>query len=170
MLNTSTREPLLSGFTGAAVYNLFDEQAREFVWSRLNATYASYGIKVWWQDCDEWCNFRGAAPSSFSHPGGALYPGSGVDEAVAARYPDMIARMFSDGMKRSGISDGIQLGRSAWAGTQRYGHAVWSGDTSSVWADLAMSVPAAQNIGLSGIPWWTTGKCDCVCGYSLPLA
>lgn len=29
--------------------------------------------------------------------------------------------------------DNVMLGRSAWAGSQRFGGAVWSGDTSSNW-------------------------------------
>ena len=30
----------------------------------------------------------------------------------------------------------VSLSRSAWAGSQRWGTAVWSGDTSSEWTDL----------------------------------
>ena len=48
------------------------------------------------------------------------------------------------------------LCRSAWAGSQRYGAAVWSGDIESTFEALAAQIPAGLNIGISGIPWWTT--------------
>ena len=48
------------------------------------------------------------------------------------------------------------LSRSAWAGSQRYGAAVWSGDIRSTFDTLSRQVRAALNIGMSGIPWWTT--------------
>jgi alpha-D-xyloside xylohydrolase len=33
---------------------------------------------------------------------------------------------------------------------------VWSGDIDSTFEDLRRQIPAGLNIGLSGIPWWTT--------------
>lgn len=50
----------------------------------------------------------------------------------------------------------ITLCRSAWAGSQRYGAAVWSGDIPSTFEALRAQVCAGLNIGLSGVPWWTT--------------
>jgi hypothetical protein len=54
------------------------------------------------------------------------------------------------------------LTRSAWAGMQRWGAALWSGDTSSHWGSLKVSVQAGLNTQLSGIAWWTTD----IGGYS----
>ena len=48
------------------------------------------------------------------------------------------------------------LTRSAWAGMQRFGAALWSGDTSSHWKSLQVSIQAGLNTQLSGIAWWTT--------------
>ena len=50
----------------------------------------------------------------------------------------------------------VMLCRSAWAGSQRYGAAVWSGDIQSTFEALQAQVRAGLNIGMSGIPWWTT--------------
>ena len=50
----------------------------------------------------------------------------------------------------------LLLCRSAWAGSQRYGAAVWSGDIESSFEALAAQIPAGLNMGISGIPWWTT--------------
>ena len=37
------------------------------------------------------------------------------------------------------------LTRSAWAGMQRWGAALWSGDTSSHWPSLKVSIQAGLN-------------------------
>src|SRR5205814_6002855 len=50
----------------------------------------------------------------------------------------------------------LNLCRSAWAGSQRYGAAVWSGDIDSTFEALQAQVRAGLNMAMSGIPWWTT--------------
>ena len=60
------------------------------------------------------------------------------------------------GCGQSGEDDVLLLCRSAWAGSQRYGAAVWSGDIESTFEALAAQIPAGLNIGIAGIPWWTT--------------
>eukprot|EP01062_Namystynia_karyoxenos_P006725 TRINITY_DN12358_c0_g1_i1.p1 TRINITY_DN12358_c0_g1~~TRINITY_DN12358_c0_g1_i1.p1 ORF type:complete len:709 (+),score=168.55 TRINITY_DN12358_c0_g1_i1:75-2129(+) len=145
---------ITDGFQDSAVYDLFGQAARNFVWSRLRETYVKMGIRVFWQDCDEYCTKLGSAPDSWNKR--VYYPSVGTDEAVAAAYPKVLAQTFADGFAADGITDGIQLGRSAWAGSQRYGSALWSGDIGSNWESLKMSIPAGMNAGLSGIPWWTT--------------
>jgi len=66
------------------------------------------------------------------------------------------AKGFYDGMRAEGEEEIVSLCRSAWAGSQRYGALVWSGDIDSTFEDLRRQIPAGLNIGLSGIPWWTT--------------
>ena len=48
------------------------------------------------------------------------------------------------------------LHRNGYAGMQRYGAFLWSGDVSSLWETLKNHVPIAVNVGLSGIPYWGT--------------
>jgi len=59
-------------------------------------------------------------------------------------------------MLAAGQREVINLSRSGWAGTQRYGAAVWSGDIYSTFEALQAQIPAGLNIAMSGIPWWTT--------------
>ena len=59
-------------------------------------------------------------------------------------------------MRAEGETEIVTLCRSAWAGSQRYGAVVWSGDIPSTFESLQIQVRAGLNIGLSGIPWWTT--------------
>jgi alpha-glucosidase/alpha-D-xyloside xylohydrolase len=48
------------------------------------------------------------------------------------------------------------LHRNGYAGMQRYGAFLWSGDVYSTWETLRTHVPIAINTGLSGIPFWGT--------------
>lgn len=48
------------------------------------------------------------------------------------------------------------LHRNGYAGMQRYGSFLWSGDVYSTWQTLKLHVPIAINTALSGIPYWGT--------------
>ena len=48
------------------------------------------------------------------------------------------------------------LHRNGYAGMQRYGAFLWSGDVYSTWETLKTHIPVAVNTGLSGIPYWGT--------------
>ena len=49
----------------------------------------------------------------------------------------------------------VDLLRCAWAGSQRYGALVWSA-ISIRFESLRNQLAAGLNMGLAGIPWWTT--------------
>jgi alpha-glucosidase (family GH31 glycosyl hydrolase) len=48
------------------------------------------------------------------------------------------------------------LHRNGYAGMQRYGSFLWSGDVYSKWETLKTHIPIALNTALSGIPYWGT--------------
>jgi alpha-glucosidase (family GH31 glycosyl hydrolase) len=48
------------------------------------------------------------------------------------------------------------LHRNGYAGMQRYGSFLWSGDVNSQWETLRNHIPIAVNTGLTGIPYWGT--------------
>jgi alpha-glucosidase/alpha-D-xyloside xylohydrolase len=48
------------------------------------------------------------------------------------------------------------LHRNGYAGMQRYGAFLWSGDVYTTWETLQTHVPVAVNTALSGIPFWGT--------------
>ena len=61
-----------------------------------------------------------------------------------------------EGMHAAGETEVVSLIRSAWAGSQRWGAALWSGDIPATFESLAAQVRAGLNVAVSGIPWWTT--------------
>jgi alpha-D-xyloside xylohydrolase len=48
------------------------------------------------------------------------------------------------------------LARSAFAGQQRYGATMWSGDVSSRWDVLHNQISGGLNLSLSGLPYWNS--------------
>jgi len=59
-------------------------------------------------------------------------------------------------MRAAGEEHVVSLVRSAWAGSQQWGAFLWSGDIPATFQSLAAQVRAGLNVGLSGIPWWST--------------
>ena len=137
-----------AGPIGLYLYDATHPAARKFLWDQLRAGYYRYGVKLFWLDADE-PEIKPIHPDNLHY-----YLGHGA--AVHNIYPLLHARAFYDGLRSEGEDEIITLNRSAWAGSQRYGAAVWSGDVESTFEALQTQVRAGLNIGLSGIPWWTT--------------
>ena len=122
--------------------------ARKFLWEQVKNGYYQYGIKIFWLDACE------PEMLPFLPENLRFYAGDG--EAVANSYPLDHVRGFYEGVLAEGEKMPLFLCRSAWAGSQRYGAAVWSGDIMSTFSALRAQVKSGLNMGLSGIPWWTT--------------
>ncbi len=123
-------------------------EARAFLWSKLRENYHRHGIKIWWLDAIE------PEMAVYDHDNVRYHAGNGSE--VGCLYPMCQQQALFEGMRSVGETEIITLGRAGFAGSQRYGAAIWSGDIHSTWEDLRQQVRAGLNIGLSGIPWWTT--------------
>lgn len=144
-------------------YDAFNPEARKLFWAQMNEALFSKGIDAWWMDATEPELVGEGTPGALK---AAMHPtalGSGARMANAYVLPSSQAvyegQRAADPGKRVFI-----LTRSAFAGSQRYAAATWSGDVSSDWASLRKQVPAGLNMALSGIPWWTTD----VGGFAVP--
>jgi alpha-D-xyloside xylohydrolase len=136
------------GVSLVSFYDATNPAARAFVWERVKANYLDHGVRVFWLDADE----PELMPMHAENVRYAL--GTGLE--VTNIYPLLHQKGFYDGMQAAGQPEVINLSRSAWAGTQRYGAAVWSGDIRSRFEVLRAQIPGGLNIAMSGIPWWTT--------------
>ena len=139
------------GTDGQAFMRFYDAtspDARRYVWNKVGEGYRRFGIRAFWLDACE--------PEILAdhHEGARYFLGQGTE--VQGVYPREHARGFYEGLRESGEDEVLLLCRSAWAGSQRYGAAVWSGDVDSTFDSLARQIPAGLNMGISGIPWWTT--------------
>jgi alpha-D-xyloside xylohydrolase len=136
------------GRTFVRYYDATNPEARAYLWRRVDEGYRRHDVRAWWLDACE-PEVRPESPENLRfHLGGGL--------EVQNLYPLLHAQGFFEGMRAAGEPEVLLLCRSAWAGSQRYGAAVWSGDVDSSFEALQAQVPAGLNIGLSGIPWWTS--------------
>jgi len=131
-----------------AFYDATNPAARRYLWDQLRANYFETGIKVFWLDACE----PEIRPGHVDN----LRLAAGPGPEVLNRYPADHARGVYEGMTEAGETEVVSLIRSAWAGSQRWGAALWSGDIPATFASLAAQVRAGLNVALSGIPWWTT--------------
>lgn len=136
------------GLSLVAYYDATNPEARAYVWGKVKQNYLDYGVRVFWLDADE----PELMPMHAENIRYAL--GTGLE--VTNIYPLLHQKGFYEGMLAAGQPEVINLSRSGWAGTQRYGAAVWSGDIYSTFETLRAQIPAGLNIAMSGIPWWTT--------------
>ena len=68
----------------------------------------------------------------------------------------MFSRAFYDEMSKLQDTPVVNLLRCGWAGSQKYGNVIWSGDVPSTFEAFANQIQCGLNMGLAGIPWWTT--------------
>jgi len=146
-----------ASYAGGYTYDLFQPDARAYAWNAMQKGWVEqYGIHHWWLDCDEPCG----GTNNGSYATDWLYNnGKWPSAFVGSAYPQMLDMAIYDGEGAPGkayVQDNVMLGRAAWAGSQRYGGGVWSGDTRSTWQDFNQQFRAGLNMVMSGIPYWTT--------------
>lgn len=122
-------------------------ETREYVWKKCKEHYLDLGIDYFWLDNSEpdltkydFDNFR-------------YYIGPAL--SCSNIYPQWYSRTYDAPMRALGIQP-VNLLRSGWAGSQKYGNVLWSGDVPSSWESLRDQLQAGLNMGLAGIPWWNT--------------
>jgi alpha-D-xyloside xylohydrolase len=139
---------MMHWFPASIFYDATNPKARDYVWSKCKKNYYAYGIKVFWLDEAEpeydvydFDNYRYAL---------------GPNVQIGNIYPQHYSKTFYEGMKAEGQENIVNLVRCAWAGSQRYGALVWSGDIHSSFEDFRKQIVAGLHMGMAGIPWWTT--------------
>ena len=128
--------------------DVFAPGAAEFVWDKCRQNYRELGIDLFWLDNCE--------PDSVVYDYDNIRYRTGRAAKVGSEYPKRLAKAFAEGMRKEGETDFLNLVRSAWVGSQKYNTLIWSGDVQSTFEALREQVIAGQNIGIAGIPMWTT--------------
>jgi alpha-D-xyloside xylohydrolase len=131
-----------------AFFDATNPGAREFVWSKAKQNYYDKGIHIFWLDEAE------PEYSAYDYDNYRYHLGPVLQ--VGNLYPVKYAQTFYEGMAREGQKDILNLIRCAWAGSQRFGTLLWSGDIDTTFESLRNQLAIGLTIGLSGIPWWTT--------------
>lgn len=126
----------------------FNPRTREYVWNVCKKNYYDLGIDAFWLDNSE----PDLGVYDFDHYRYCIGPAL----SCSNMYPQMYSRIFYDKMKDLGDGNVVNLLRCGWAGSQKYGNVIWSGDVPSTFEAFYDQVQCGLNMGLAGIPWWTT--------------
>jgi alpha-glucosidase len=130
-------------------------------WAGLHRRLFDAGVSGIWNDMNEPAIYADPVGSAIVATVVEMPPGAvqgGADRRV--RHVDVhnlyglsMARASAEALRRLRPgSRPFALTRSGFAGIQRHA-AVWTGDNSSSWDHLRMSLPMLCNLGLSGVPF-----------------
>ena len=136
-------------FLGSCTFaDVTNPETREFFWQTAKRNYYDKGVKLFWLDEAE------PEYTVYDFDNYRYWAGSNLQ--IGNTYPVMYAKAFFDGMRAEGKEEIVNLLRCAWAGSARYGALVWSGDIASSFQSFRNQLAAGLNMGMAGIPWWTT--------------
>lgn len=123
-------------------------KCREYVWNICKKNYYDLGIDGFWLDNSE----PDYGVYDFDHYRYYLGPALSCSNI----YPQYYSRIYYENEKKEGQKEIVSLLRSCWAGSQKYANVVWSGDVPSTFESLRDQLQCGLNMGLAGIPWWTS--------------
>lgn len=144
----------------STIYNAVNPQARKLYWEQVNRGLFSQGVDAWWCDssepfCPEWEHLEKPSPAN-------MY--KDYIDTASQQMPLQLGNAYAlyhsqtlyEGQRS--VTDQkrvVNLTRSGYIGSQRYGAILWSGDTTATWETLQKQIPAGLNFCASGMPYWT---------------
>ena len=126
--------------------DFFNPVAASAYWKHFCERLVPLGIDAWWQDATE--------PENDDLAGRRVNKGLWAGEQVRNVYPLLVNKTVYEGLKATGKEPMI-LTRCGFAGIQRYGSALWSGDVGNDWETFRRQISAGLGMQAAGIPWWT---------------
>jgi len=130
-------------------YDAWSADAQALFYSYSKAAHFSVGVDALWLDATE--------PELY--PNVNLQTAMGSGNALMNTYSLFTTQAIADGLRRDFPEQQgarvFSLTRSAFAGQQRTGAALWSGDTQGTWDVLRRQITASINYQMSGMPYWS---------------
>lgn len=141
------------GYT-SSFYDPFMAAARHLYWNQIERNLGVLGVDAWWLDADEpdmVSNTTIAEREALMSPT-PLGPGATQFNAYALEH---VCGVDHGNLRSRPDRRVFILSRSGFAGLQRCGAAVWSGDIAPRWSDMKNQIAAGIGFSLSGLPNWT---------------
>lgn len=144
-----------------STYNAFDEKARKIYFEQVYRELLSSGFDGLW--CDSTEPFSGpdwngetmrSEEERFTLVGGEhkKYLDPAEANIFSLVHAQGIYENWRDKIRSKRV---MNLTRSGYAGSQRYGTVLWSGDISARWDVLKAQIAEGLNFAMSGLPFWT---------------
>lgn len=144
-----------------ATYDAFDEQARRIYWRQARDGLYNKGFEAWWCDSTEPFSGPDWNGEELREPWERFeLVGKEHEKFLGQERANLYAVFHAKGIyenQRADFSDKrvLNLTRSGYAGIQKYGTMLWSGDISARWDVLRKQIVEALNMASSGMPYWT---------------
>ena len=136
--------------SGVKVYDALSPEARDIYWKNLKRL-VDYDIDAWWMDSTD-PDFFNPKDEHYDHSAG-----DGTWRRYRNAFPlASVSGVYDNLRKDSEAKRAFIMTRSAFAGQQRYGAGLWSGDVNSSWEMLRKQVPAGLNYTMTGCPNFNT--------------
>src|SRR5690554_1441495 len=137
--------------SGVRVYDAFNPKARDIYWKHLNEGLFKLGIDGWWMDSTE-PDHLSFKPEDMNNQ-----TALGSFRKVRNAYPLVtVGGVYENQRAVNSDKRVFILTRSGFAGQQRYGANVWSGDVFTSWENFRNQIPAGLNFSMCGIPHWNS--------------
>ncbi len=143
---------------GDAVFPDFSRPKARDYWGSLYAGYVKAGVGGYWNDMDEPAIFKTRSKTMpLDNLDRIEEPGFAPRDATQAEMHNVFGLLNSRAtyegvLKLDPDQRPFVLTRASYAGGQRYA-ATWTGDNSSSWAHLRLSVSQIGNLGVSGFAY-----------------
>ncbi len=153
-INREQRDWIGKGYVGT-FYDAFNADARKGFWKLIHDKLYVKGVDAWWLDSTEPDILSNASIADRKKLMNPTALGSSTKYFNA--FPLMNEKGVYEGLREVDPNKRVFIfTRSAYAGSQRFSAATWSGDIAANWQDFKTQIPAGLNFSLSGIPYWTT--------------
>ncbi len=156
-VKTAGGEPFVGKvWPGDVVFPDFTMASVRSWWAGLYADYMANDIDGVWNDMNEPSVFESpnkTMPEDNVHRGDAALGGTGPHARYHNVYGMLMVKASREGiMAANPERRPFVLSRANFLGGQRYG-ATWTGDNTSNWLHVDMSIPMTLNLGLSAQPF-----------------
>ncbi len=144
-----------------STYDAFNEDARKMYWEQAEKELYKGGFDAWWCDSTEpfsgpdWNGEKIREPWERFMLVGNEHK-KFLDPAKANLFALMHEKgIFENQRKVAPDKRVLNLARSGYIGSQKYGVVLWSGDTNATWGTFRKQITEGLNLCLSGLPYWT---------------
>jgi len=143
-------DPEINGYL---LYNVWNEAARELYWEQIQKGILVHGFNGLW--CDSAEPEPGFLDNDSDKNKSKLSSSFGSGTRYFNSYPLMHAKGVYENWRETGPETRlVNLTRSGYAGQQKYGVIVWSGDIGATWDVFRTQIAGGLNFAMSGIPYW----------------
>lgn len=156
-----------------STYDAFDEEARDMYWEQCRQELFAAGTDAWWCDSTEpftpdW-NGEEKKPDEKRYEMAKDSTNLYMDARTSNAYCMLHAKGIYEHQRRDcDMKRVVNLTRSVYPGSQRYGTIGWSGDIAATWDVFRAQIAEGLSMAMSGHPYWTldagaffTGNLEC---------